>query len=90
MVIEKRSELGKRTKNAKTGCPGHTTSSVTLFNKPGWVPFYTEVCSNRCVPGYKRVNDLTPSYPNLLLIFSDLLPILLSYVNLIFYVILLY
>ena len=38
------------------------TSSVALFNKLGWIPFYEQHKIDKCIIMYKRINGYLPSY----------------------------
>ena len=37
------------------------TSSVALFNKLGWIPFYEQHKIDKCIIMYKRINGYLPS-----------------------------
>jgi len=44
-------------------CNAHSQeSSVKLFNKLKWLPFYEEVKIAKCCLAYKRINDKVPVY----------------------------
>ena len=39
-------------------------SSVALFNKLSWIPFYEQPMTDKCSISYKRINGTLPSYLN--------------------------
>ena len=41
-------------------------SSVALFNKLSWIPFYEQPMTDKCSISYKRINGTLPSYLMLL------------------------
>ena len=47
------------------------TSSVALFNKLGWIPFYEQHKIDKCIIMYKRINGYLPSYLNEHLILNN-------------------
>ena len=48
---------------ARVICNAHNqASSVHLFNKLNWIPFYEEVKIAKCCIAYKRINNKVPIY----------------------------
>ena len=63
MALEK--DLRMRKRAARIILEAQRTSrTVTLFNNLSWIPFYNEVCINRCALACKRINGTLPDYLN--------------------------
>ena len=61
MLLERVLQLQKRAARIIQNAP-RTSRTVTLFNHLSWLPFYNEVCINRCALAYKRINGTLPQY----------------------------